>query len=147
MGDVTAVDLCRRPFRVMLDGDEHRANTLIIATGASARLLGLPSEKRLMGYGVSACATCDGFFFKGKDVCVVGGGAAAIEEAPFPTKYGSRVRVPHRRDQLRASKIMQDRARRNPKIAFVWNVVVDEVLGDPRAGGVSRLLVRGTKTR
>jgi thioredoxin reductase (NADPH) len=145
-GDVTAVDLSSRPFRVHLTGDEHRAETLIIATGASAKLLGLPAEKRLMGYGVSACATCDGFFFKEKSVCVVGGGDTAMEEANFLTKFASSVQVLHRRDQLRASKIMQDRALRNPKISFVWNVVPVDVVGDPDSGGVTGVVVEDTQT-
>jgi thioredoxin reductase (NADPH) len=145
-GDVTAAHLATRPFRVTVDGEEHRAESLIIATGASAKLLGLPSEKKLMGYGVSACATCDGFFFREKDVVVVGGGDTAMEEANYLTKYVTRVRVLHRRDVLRASKIMQERALRNPKIEFVWNVVVHEIVGDPSNGGVTGVVVDDTQT-
>ena len=145
-GDVTVIELATRPFRVLVGGEEHRAETLIVATGASAKLMGLPSEKRLMGYGVSACATCDGFFFKDREVAVVGGGDTAMEEATFLTKFATRVHVLHRRDQLRASKIMQDRARRNPKIGFVWNVTVAEVLGDQAAGGVTGAVLEDTIT-
>ena len=146
LDDATAVDLSTRPFRIRVGEAEYAAATLIIATGASAKLLGIPSEKRLMGHGVSACATCDGFFFKDKDVGVVGGGDTAMEEANFLTKYATGVQVLHRRDQLRASKIMQDRARRNPKIGFLWNVTVDEVLGDPANGGVTGVAVVDTVT-
>jgi thioredoxin reductase (NADPH) len=145
-GDVTSADLSARPFHVSIAGEAHRAETLVVATGASAKLLGIPSEKKLMGYGVSACATCDGFFFKDKDVVVVGGGDTAMEEANFLTKYATRVRVLHRRDQLRASKIMQDRALRNRKIEFVWNVTVAEVLGDAANGGVTGVVVEDTRT-
>jgi thioredoxin reductase (NADPH) len=145
-GDVTSVDLTSHPFQVSLDGGTHRAEALIVATGASAKLLGLPSEKKLMGYGVSACATCDGFFFKDKDVLVVGGGDTAMEEANFLTKYATRVRVLHRRDELRASKIMQDRAHRNAKIEFVWNVAVHEIVGDPTNGGVTGVVVEDTRS-
>jgi len=145
-GDVTSVDLSARPFHVSISGEEHRAETLVVATGASAKLLGIPSEKTLMGYGVSACATCDGFFFKDKDVVVVGGGDTAMEEANFLTKYATRVRVLHRRDHLRASKIMQDRAMRNRKIEFVWNVTVAEVLGEPTNGGVTGVVVEDSRT-
>jgi len=145
-GDVTSVDLSARPFHVSIAGEEHRAETLVVATGASAKLLGIPSEKTLMGYGVSACATCDGFFFKDKDIVVVGGGDTAMEEANFLTKYATRVRVLHRRDHLRASKIMQDRAMRNRKIEFVWNVTVAEVLGEPTNGGVTGVVVEDSRT-
>jgi thioredoxin reductase (NADPH) len=140
------VDLKQRPFRIVVGKESVTCDALIIATGASAKLLGLESEMKLMGHGVSACATCDGFFFKGKDLVVVGGGDTAMEEAIFLTKFANKVTVAHRRDQLRASKIMQDRAEKNPKITFVWNTVVDEVYGDPKAGGVTGVKFRNVKT-
>jgi len=136
-GDVTAVDLKTRPFTVAVDSEETlEAQTLIIATGASPITLGLPNEKRLWGHGVSSCATCDGFFFKGKELVVVGGGDSAMEEAIFLTKFATKVSVVHRRDKLRASKIMQDRAMKNEKITFVWNSVVEDVLGQDVVTGV-----------
>jgi thioredoxin reductase (NADPH) len=136
-GDVTAVDLLQRPFTITIDGEDTvRTQTLIIATGASPVQIGIPNEKRLTGHGVSTCATCDGFFFRGKELVVVGGGDSAMEEAIFLTKFATKVSVVHRRDKLRASKIMQDRAMKNEKIAFVWNSVVEDILGEDVVTGV-----------
>lgn len=136
-GDVSAVDFKRSPITLTIEGEQTiETRALIITTGASANMLGLPSERRLIGHGVSTCATCDGFFFRGKELVVAGGGDAALEEATFLTKFATKVTVVHRRDQLRASKIMQDRARKNPKIGFIWNVAVEEILGDPLVTGV-----------
>lgn len=129
-GDVSRVDLSKRPFRIEVAGAVIETRTLIIASGASAKMLGLESERKLLGYGVSSCATCDGYFFRGKPVAVVGGGDTAAEEALFLTRYATEVSVIHRRDQLRASKIMQERLHRNEKVKFVWNSVVSDVL-DP----------------
>ena len=145
-GDVTAVNLNKRPFQVEVGKESYTADALIIATGASARLLGLDSEKRLMGYGLSACATCDGFFFKEKEVVVVGGGDTAMEESLFLTKYVTKASVIHRRDSLRASKVMQERAIKNPKISFVWDSVVEEIYGDPKNGGVQGVRLKNVKT-
>ncbi len=133
LGEATRVELTKRPFQVWAEDHLYTASAVIVATGASAKWLGLPSEKRYQGRGVSACATCDGFFFRGVEVAVVGGGDTAVEEATFLTKYATKVHLIHRRDELRASKIMQERARRNPKIELVWNSVVDEILGDDKA--------------
>jgi thioredoxin reductase (NADPH) len=130
------VDFSVRPFSVWTDDEEHRARAVIIATGARSLMLGLQSERQLLGYGLSTCATCDGFFHRGEDIAVVGGGDSAIEEAIFLTRFADKVTVIHRRDQLRASKIMQDRAFANDKIAFQWNSVVDEVLGDTKVSGL-----------
>ena len=141
--DVTAVDFNQRPFKLTADTGEYQARAVIISTGASAQWLGLPSEARLKGRGVTACATCDGFFFKGKNVAVVGGGDTAMEEANFLTRYASEVVVIHRRGSLRASKIMQDRAMKNPKIKFVWDSEVVEVLGNEEVNG---LLLRNLLT-
>ena len=145
-GEVTAVNLKQRPFQVIVGKENLTCDSLIVATGATAKLLGIESEKKLMGHGVSACATCDGFFFKDKELAVVGGGDTAMEEATFLTKFADKVTVVHRRDALRASKIMQDRAVKNPKIGFIWDTVVDEVYGDPKAGGVTGVRLKNLKT-
>jgi thioredoxin reductase (NADPH) len=136
-GDVSAVDFKQHPFSITIDGEQTvQAKTVIIATGASSIQIGLPNEKRLTGHGVSTCATCDGFFFRGKELVVVGGGDSAMEEATFLTKFATKVSIIHRRDKLRASKIMQDRSIKNEKISFVWNSVVEDVLGGEVVTGV-----------
>ncbi|MGE5189140.1 MAG: thioredoxin-disulfide reductase [Gemmatimonadota bacterium] len=127
-----AVDFSRRPFAVRTEEASYEGEAVIIATGASARMLGLPSERKLLGRGVSTCATCDGAFFRNREIMVVGGGDTAVEEAIFLTKFASRVTVVHRREQLRASKILADRAARNPRIAWLWNTVITEILDDGR---------------
>ena len=141
--EATRVDLSTAPFGVWSGDQEWRARTLIVATGASARMLGIDSERRLLGHGVSTCATCDGFFFRGQELVVVGGGDSAVEEALFLTRFATKVTIVHRRDSLRASKIMQDRAFAHEKISFVWDSVVEEVLGD---GIVSGARLRNVKT-
>jgi thioredoxin reductase (NADPH) len=144
-GRVTAVDLASRPFTVQTSEATYQTRTLIIATGASARLLGLPSERALIGHGVSTCATCDGYFFRGKPIAVVGGGDSAMEEAIFLTRFASHVTVVHRRDALRASKIMQDKAFANPKISFEWNAEVEDIR-DTAKGEVTSMLIRNRRT-
>ena len=145
-GEVTSVDLQKRPFTLTVGKETYTCDALVIATGATAKLLGLESEKKLMGYGVSACATCDGFFFKDKELIVVGGGDTAMEEATFLTKFATKVYVVHRREKLRASKIMQERAEKNSKISFIWDSTVEEVYGDPKAGGVKGVKLKNLKT-
>ena len=130
--DADRVDFTSAPFGVWVDGDEHRADAIIITTGASARMLGLPAERRLLGHGVSTCATCDGFFFRDKALAIAGGGDSAMEEAIFLTKFATKVTLVHRRHELRASKIMQERAFANDKIEFLWNTVITDVNGDHR---------------
>jgi thioredoxin reductase (NADPH) len=139
------VDLCAEPMIVKTSSAEYTTKTLIIATGASARLLGLPSERTLMGHGVSTCATCDGYFFRGQEIAVVGGGDSAMEEAVFLTRFASKVTIVHRRATLRASKIMQDKARANQKIAWILDSEVEEIIGAP-SGEVRGMVVRHNKT-
>lgn len=144
-GDVIKANLLSTPFRIKTDEKEYTARVVIIATGASARRLGLNSENRLWGHGVSSCATCDGAFFKGKEVCVVGGGDSALEEALFLTRFATRVSIIHRRDQLRGSKIMQDRALKHEKIKFLWNSVIDDIL-DHNTHSVTGVLLKNVVT-
>jgi thioredoxin reductase (NADPH) len=144
---IVDVDLTRRPFRAVGDsGDVYIGETLIICTGAQARWLGLPSEKKFQGFGVSACATCDGFFFRGKEVAIVGGGNTAVEEAIYLTQHATKVTLIHRRDTFRAERIMQERLFANPKIEVIWDSVVEEVLGAGEPAGVSGVRIRNVKT-
>ena len=145
--NVDKVDLSNKPFKVYVDNREYKTESIIIATGASAKLLGLESESKLMGYGVSACATCDAFFFKDKEVLVVGGGDSAMEEATYLTKFASKVIIVHRRDSFRASKIMQDRALSNEKIEVMWNSSVVEMVGDPDKNGLESVILENTQTK
>ncbi|MEA2507885.1 MAG: thioredoxin reductase [Actinomycetota bacterium] len=133
--DVTSVDFSVRPFAIRTGSDSYRAQSVIISTGASAKMLSVPGERELLGHGVSTCATCDGFFFRGKDLLIVGGGDSALEEAIFLTKFATKVTVVHRRDSLRASKIMQDRALGNPKIDFIWDSTIDHIYGNGQVAG------------
>jgi thioredoxin reductase (NADPH) len=133
---VTRVDFSERPFKVWVRDTEHQADSIIVSTGARSLMLGVEGESKLLGHGLSTCATCDGFFFRGQEIAVVGGGDSAIEEATFLTKFASKVTIIHRRDELRASKILQDRAFANPKIEFLWNHTVSRVLGDNQVDGV-----------
>lgn len=141
--DVSRVDLSSQPFKIWVDDDLYEAESIIISTGASARWLGIPGESRLRGYGVSACATCDGFFFRDRDIAIVGGGDSSMEEAIFLTKFASKVTIVHRREEFRASKIMAQRALNHPKIDVLWNTTVEEVLGDDLVNG---LRVKNVKT-
>ncbi len=135
--DVTSVDFSQRPFVVKTSDETYRARSVVISTGASAKMLNVPGEKELLGHGVSTCATCDGFFFRDQELLIVGGGDSAMEEAIFLTKFASKVTVVHRRDELRASKIMQQRAMENPKIEFMWDSVITELVGDGKLKGAN----------
>jgi len=140
--NVDRVDFSSKPFKVYVSDKEYEAESIIISTGASAKLLGLESETKLMGFGVSACATCDGFFFKEKEILVVGGGDSAMEEATFLTKFASSVTIVHRREEFRASKIMQERAINNPKISTMWNSEIVELYGDPKEKGLESVDIK-----
>jgi thioredoxin reductase (NADPH) len=145
MAEITSVDFSSRPFKVVSGDIEIEADSFIIASGASAKMLGIESEKLLLGHGVSTCATCDGFFFKDKELLVVGGGDSAVEEAIFLTKFASKVSIVHRRDELRASKILQDRAFKNEKLDFIWDSEIEEILGSKETG-VTGAKLKNTKT-